>query len=422
MMPSLRRPAVLPARGGPERGEHSSPAAGQGGRSFAGRAMARAGGWIRALAGRLFRSAGPVVAGLIGALVLALLAPPLRAEVAGTDILGRPVVLAAPAARIVLGDGRHMAVLGLLLDDPVARVAGWRLDKPLDPPTLAAWRAKFPAIDAIAPVGAGNRGLSAEAVIALAPDLVVLSLIDAADPGSQRARDQIAAAGIPIAYVDFFSHPLENAMPSLALLGRLTGAEARAAEFAAFYQGRIDRIRDRLAAADPPRPRVFFHVHAAPVNCCSTVGSGVFDDFIRLAGGQNVAAGAVQGVLGNVSLEFLLAADPDIYIATGGTHMAARGGLVLGSGVDAATARDSFARLIAAPGFSALRAVEEGRAAGVWHLFNDTPAHLALVEYLARTFHPELFPDIDPEATLAEIGRRFAPVTVPGHWWIRAGD
>jgi iron complex transport system substrate-binding protein len=340
-----------------------------------------------------------------------------RADITVTDILGREVTLPGPASHIVLGEARHLAVLGLIHDDPVALVAGWRLARALDAPTLAAYRAKFPAIDQIKPVGAGARGLSVEAIIALHPDLVVLTLVDQNDPATDLARQQIEAAGIPVVYVDFFSHPQENSIPSLRILGKLTGAEARADEFAQFYEARLSRIRDRLTA-EVPRPRVFFHVHAAPTGCCSTVGTGVFHDFITTAGGVNIGNETVGTVQGNVSLEALIAADPDVYIATGGTHMAARGGLVLGSGVDAQTARHSFDTLISAPGFSALRAIREGRAAGVWHMFNDSPVHIALIEYLAKTFHPELFGDVDPDATLAEISARFSPVTVPGTWWV----
>lgn len=340
------------------------------------------------------------------------------AEIRATDMLGREVVLQTPAKRIVLGEGRHMSVLGLLHEDPVALVAGWRLDKALDAPSLSAYRDRFPQIDQILPVGAGNRALSVESVISLDPDLLVLSLMDAGDPGMEMARSHIEAAGIPVVYVDFFSHPQKNSIPSLQLLAQLTGAESKAAEFAQFYNSRLARVTERLADPSLQRPRVFFHVHAAPVNCCATVGGGVFADFIETAGGENIGSGAVPGVLGNVSLEFLLAEDPDFYIATGGSHMAARGGLVLGSGVTSSEAEDSFTSLINAPGFSALRAVETGQVAGVWHLFNDSPSHIALIEYLAKTLHPDLFADLDPAGTLAEIEARFSPVTVPGTWWV----
>jgi len=353
---------------------------------------------------------------LIAALILA--AMPAAAEIRVTDIAGREVVLEKPAQRLILAEARHLAVLGLLHDDPVALVAGWRQNKVLDDATLAAYRARFPAIDRVRSVGAGNRDLSVETIIALDPDLMVMPLSDAADTGLQRVRDQLEAAGIPVAYVDFFIHPQENTLPSLAILGALTGAEARAAEFAAFYTEHLARIRDRLVEAAPPRPDVFFHVHALASACCTTVGTGIFHDFIETAGGHNIGQEAVPGPAGNASLEFLISRDPDFYIATGGTHMASRGGLVLGAGVDEATARESFGALTAAPGIAALSAVREGRAAAVWHLFNDSPSHIVLIEYLARMFHPELFADVDPAATLAEIESRFAPVAVPGTYWL----
>lgn len=366
----------------------------------------------------MFRPILPMVRRALVVTLLWLFALPAMAELRVTDIIGRTVVLPAPAQRIVLGEARHLAVLGLMHDDPVSLVAGWRSDKGLDAPTMDAYRARFPAIDAIAPVGSGNRGISVESVIALQPDLVVLSLIDTADPAMKTAQEQIEASGIPVVYVDFFSHPQENSIPSLRMLGALTGADARADEFAQFYETRLNRIRDRLADPAIARPSVFIHVHAAATNCCSTVGPGVFDDFVTTAGGRNIGREVVQGVLGNVSLEFLLGADPDFYIATGGTHMAARGGLVLGTGVDRATAEASFADLTGATGFSALRAVEGGHAVAIWHLFNDSPVHIALIEYLAKTLHPDLFGDVDPAATLNEIQSRFSPVQVPGIWWI----
>lgn len=344
----------------------------------------------------------------------------LTQPISVTDILGRQVTLPRPARRIVLAEARHMAVLGLIHDDPVSLVVGWRQDRGLDAPTLAAYRQKFPQIDAIRPVGSGNRDLSVETIIALQPDLLVLSPVDLGDPASEVARQQIERAGIPIAYVDFYAQPLTNTLPSLRILGKLTGAEVRAEEFADFYQTRLTRIEQRLSDPAIPRPRVFFHVHAAPEGCCSTAGSGVFNDYITAAGGQNIGAEAVKTMVGTVGLEYLLGADPDIYIATGGTHMAARGGLVLGSGVDHATAQASFDTLIAARGLGSLRAIREGHAAGVWQLFNDSPIHIALIEFLAQRFHPELFADLDPQGTLDEIRQRFWPVDVPGTWWMTA--
>ena len=354
----------------------------------------------------------------LGLLFLSGLPLSAAADVRGTDVTGREVVLPEPARRIVLGDGRHLTVLGLLQDDPVALVAGWRQDKGLDPATEAAYLARFPALADVAAVGAGNRLLSVERTIALMPDLVVLSLIDARDPQMAMPLQQLEAAGIPVAFVDFFTAPLDHTLPSLRLLGALTGAERRAEEFARFYTDHLEVVSSRIAEADPARPRVFIHVHAAPTGCCATVGPGVFDDFITAAGATNIGREVVPGVMGNMGLENVLAADPDVYLATGGAHMAARGGLVLGAGVEAGAAQASFDALTATPGLAGLRAVTEGRAMGLWHLFNDSPIHIVAIEALAKQLHPELFADLDPKATLAEIEARFSPVPMPGTYWI----
>lgn len=353
------------------------------------------------------------------ALMALSLAGPAIAEIRVTDLAGREVVLEAPAQTLVLAEARHLAVLGLLSDDPVSMVAGWRQSKVLDEATLAAYRAKFPQIDAIRSVGAGNRDLSVEQIIALNPDLVVLPLSDASDLGLVQARGQIESAGIATAYVDFFLQPQANTLPSLALLGTLTGTEDRAQAFADFYTAHLSTIETRLAEAQPERPGVFIHVHAQPSTCCDTVGKGVFNDFIAAAGGRNLGAEVVLGAVGKVGLEWLISTDPDYYIATGGTHMAARGGLVLGAGVDDTAANASFQALIGAPGFSALSAVREGRAAAVWHLFNDTPSHIVMIEYLAKWLHPELFADLDPAQTLLELETRFLPVQAPGTYWLQ---
>ncbi|SFR12482.1 ABC transporter substrate-binding protein [Poseidonocella sedimentorum] len=356
------------------------------------------------------------------ALTLALLgwALPAAAELRITDVTEREVRLPEAAQAVILGDARHIMVLGMLLDDPVARVVGWRQDKGLDPARRAAFAARFPALEEIAPVGAGNRELSVEATIAQAPDLVILSLTDARNPTMEVQLLQLEAAGIPVVFVDFFSHPIENTTRSLEILGQALGAEDRAADLIAFYTERLDTVRGRLAEAQPDAPRVFVQVHAAPGTCCATVGGGVFHDFIEAAGGHNLGQDAVPGIMGNVGLENVIAADPDVFLATGGAHMRERGGLVLGAGVAQDEARAGLEALLSGAGIADLRAVELGQAHAFWHLFNDSPMHIALIEYLAQTFHPELFADLDPQATVAEMQARFSPIDVDGTWWLAA--
>ena len=368
-------------------------------------------------------AARPRFGALLGLFVwlAVMLAPAVvhAAPIVMTDIMGRTVTLEKPAQRIVLGAGRSLGVLGLIYPDPASLVVGWRDDFKRDTASYDAWLKRFPAIADITVVGgSAGESLSVETVATLEPDLVILSLYDAEAPGMARSIEVLGQLGIPVLVVDFFSQPLDNAMPSLRLLGQALGEGQKAQDFIAFYEGKLSLLRERLAKRPFERPGVFMHVHAGGMPCCSTPGHGTFNEAIELAGGRNLALDHVPGLYGDVSLEQLLVDDPEIYIATGGAHLAARGGLVLGTGIDEATAKGTFARLLASPGIADLTAVREQRAFAVWHMFNDSPVNIVLIEKLAKIFHPELFADIDPQATIDAINRDFLAVPMLGTYWV----
>jgi iron complex transport system substrate-binding protein len=309
--------------------------------------------------------------------------------------------------------------MGLIHRDPVSLVVGWRDDFRRDTSNFAAWAEKFPRVADIPVIGgvAGD-GLAVETIVGLEPDLVILSLYDAEAPATGRSIDMLTQLGIPVLVIDFFSHPLENSLPSLKMLGQAIGAEERADAFAAFYTTHLERVRLRLASGPLDRPSIFMHVHAGGMPCCSTPGHGVFNEMIELAGGRNVALERVPGLYGDVSLEQLIVDDPQIYIATGGAHLAARGGLVLGPGIDPEAARQSFDRLLGSVGIAELTSVREGRAHALWHMFNDSPVHITMIEKLARIFHPDRFADLDPQQTIDAINRDFLAVPMSGVYWL----
>ncbi|MCZ0736337.1 ABC transporter substrate-binding protein [Phreatobacter sp. AB_2022a] len=359
------------------------------------------------------------------ALVLILSPAAVRAEpVTATDILGRTVSLAAPARRIVLVQGRQVSTLAFLMRDPTSIVAGWGGDfRRQDPAAYALYQKAFPAVSAIPVVGEGTAPTtSLERIIALQPDLVVLSRLvigaRTATPTSADMIDKLEAAGLKVAVLDFYVRPLVDTVPSLRALGRLTGHGREAEELIAFYEQHLARVRERVAGL--PRPTLFMLAHADGRDCCFTPGRATFNDMIEAAGGINLGASLVPGVNGQVSIEKVIASNPDVFVATGGLHLAATNGLVLGPGVDEQRSRESFERLLAIPGIAAVGAVQRGRAYGFHHLFNDTPLHVVGIEVLAKWLHPERFADIDPQRSFDEMNRRFLTVPVTGTWWLGA--
>ena len=349
---------------------------------------------------------------------------PLAQEVAPgpirvTDIAGRGIVLARPAQRIVLGAWVSFDALSLLHPDPVGLLAGWAEGgaNAIQPAIL---RERFPAIDRAPVIGRGSfESISAEAVIALKPDLVVLSRFDAFRYGAEAppAIAQIEAAGIPVAIVDFFLDPLRNTAPSLRILGKLLGRDEQAEAFLAFYGERLAVIERRLRSASLSRPSVFLHAFAARPECCFSAGPGMIDGFIRLAGGHNIGAEKISAAVGQLSREFVLTRDADLYVATGISEGADSSGFALGPGISAEHAVRGFTALLERKDLAALAAVSRRRAFGLWHLFVHTPVHLVAIEALAKWTHPELFGGLEPQETLDEINRRFLAAPLRGTFW-----
>lgn len=351
-------------------------------------------------------------------LVLLCLPRPAAAEIALRDVTGRAVTLAAPAHRLLIDDGRFLIALALIHPDPVSVLAAWPRDiNRIGKRTYAAYKAKFPAIEDLAKVASSAGALSVEQVVAARPDLAVFSL--GAQP-SPEERARIEAAGIPVVVIDFFTHPLTNLEPSLTLLGAATGRAAQAQDFLAFRRARLDAVRAKLAdLKDVERPRVFLEPHAAmTADCCNSPGRGNVGDIIEAVGGTNIGAAVIPRAFGKLNLEYVIAQDPQVYIATGGSHMEGTGGLLIGPEYSAEQARQTLARVIARPGFAGLAAVRAHRVHGLSHQLLNSPLDLFTVEILAKWIHPERFAALDVDATVAQVNARFLAVPIEGPNWI----
>lgn len=330
---------------------------------------------------------------------LLAMAKPIRL----VDAAGREVVLSARARHIALADALDVLSLSAVLDDPVAPVVGWGGADRLDENLLARLRTSFPAAASVVPLGISPSELSAESIIAVRPDLLIAgSGTLPSDPVIAR----IAEAGIPTVFI--FPPPGHggeqgrDVEKAIFLLGEVLGAQDNAARFNAFHKAGIDRIRDRVRAiAD--RPLVLVEAHAGSRDCCWSPGANT--DYVEFAGGRNLGATLAGIEAGRLSLEFIIASDPQVVIGTGGVHMRTEGGLVLGEGVTSDEAAQSLQRIMQRPGFDMLTAVRSGRVHGIWHQLLGTPWDLVALEAMAYWIHPEHFSDIDPLATLSAINR-----------------
>lgn len=359
-------------------------------------------------------------------LILLLLVSGLVQAKTITDILQRKVDIPDNPQRIVVGEGRMIYTLALVEDgDPVRRVVGWPGDlQRLDRQTWDRYSAAFPEMKKIPIIGNSNYAqISVEKVIALRPDLVILPVYAKQEGNHDSFQRQLTAAGIPVIYIDTRVDQLKNTVPSVKIIGEALNDQAKAQRFITFYQQHMNLIRDRLRQANPARPRVMLQLHIGRHDgCCTTVGHGNLADLLNFAGGENIAVGRFGSVFGQLSPEAVLAADPEVFLATGMAGPDQAQQLQLGPQVSAAEAQQSFARVLKGETLlSALPAIRHGKALAVWHNFYMSPWHLLDVEVFAKTFHPQLFSDLDPAKTLDEMNRQFLPVPETGTYWTTAG-
>lgn len=336
-----------------------------------------------------------------------------KSPITVTDMLGRQVTLASPAERIVVAESRHILTLALIDKDPVKRIVGWGNDlRRFSPETYETLVKAFPDAKKIPEVGglAGST-FSMETVISLKPDLVIFSLYGPVpdDVG------KLDSAKIPYIFVDFFQKPLEKTVPSMEMLGKLIGHEQEAQKFIDYYQKHMNGVTERVKGQ--PQHSVFFHVNPDGKDCCVTSGPGNMSDFIAAAGGVNIGLGKIPGSTGKLNLEYVIARNPDFYLIGGGST-AAVDGLKVGTNVSPEVARKSLEKLLQAPGIKNLDAVKNHKAGGLWLFFFDTPLFFVGVEEMAKIFHPEVFTDLDPDQTLAEINEHYLAFPLSGTFWI----
>jgi iron complex transport system substrate-binding protein len=336
------------------------------------------------------------------------------------DIVGRTVTIERPVKRVLLGEGRQLLALSLIHPDPVSVLAGWPADLVhQDATTYGRYRDRFPGIEKVPFVGQGTADtFSIEQALAVEPDVAIFSGGYGPSPKSTDVIDRLEKAGIPVVFIDFMAKPFDDTAPSLAILGQVLGREQEAQSYIAFYKAHMERIAGRLAEAKPKPPTVFMHAHAGLGACCNSPANVTIGAFIGAAGGHNIAADILKTPVGQVNLEYILSRDPDIYVGTGGVHLADKSGLVLGPGIEERVSRATLAGVVGRPGLADLTSVRNGRAYGLWHIFNNNPANFLAVEVLAKWFHPELFADVDPDASLRELNETFLPVPMQGTYWI----
>lgn len=350
--------------------------------------------------------------------------PAFAEKVTVKDVTGRDVEVNVPVSHVILGEGRQIYFLAALdKENPFQHVVGWRDDlAKADPETYAAYLAKYPDIAKLPTFGGMKDGtFDIEQAVALKPDVILMN-IDAKTATEEAGYiEKLAKVGIPLVYVDFREKPMENTEPSMRLMGQLTGKEKIAEDFIKFRADAIAKVTDTLEKASPKKPVVFIErAGGYSDDCCMSFGNENFGKMVELAGGVNMAKDIILGTFGTVNPEQIIASNPEQIIVTGGNwdgYVPGGNWVGVGYGADLKEARRKLENLTKRPAFTGVQAVKDGNVHAIWHQFYNNPYQFVAVQEIAKWLHPDLFRDLDPEATFKELHARFLPLDYkPGYF------
>lgn len=313
---------------------------------------------------------------------------PGEQKITVTDLSGREVEIAAPAEKIAaIGPGALRLVCYV---NGAAKVAGVEeLEK--NNPTAAPYLLANPSLLALPAIGPGGPDTTpdAEMLVSLGLDVIfTCQLVDQA-----RAEDLQAKTGIPVVVLDYgtLSTFSQEIYDSLALIGQITGEEARAGEVLDF----LEECRKDLNARTgdiPENEKPLVYVGGINMKGAHGIES-TFGQYPPLAAIMAKNAADETGREGSLSIdpEQLLAWDPEIiFIDAGGLQLV----------------KDDYKKDPAV--YRSLSAVKEGEVYSLipynWYWTNIDTA-IADAYYAGKVLYPERFADIDPVEKADEIYR-----------------
>jgi len=284
----------------------------------------------------------------IAAALIGVALPASADPVTVRDALDRAVTLPAPPQRIVpifASNTEIVASLGLS-----ERIVG-----------IEAYT-RYPPEVLDRPLVGGRLGFSVDALVALRPDLVVVT------PSRQAANmliDPMQRLGVPI--IVLLTRSVDEILANIRLMGAVAGVPAEGEAVAQRFKARLGRVAERVAPEKAPSTVMITGRLGNGLMLVAREGTYTGDAIVR-AGGRFALPGTA--VIAQVSPEAILNADPDVLMWAGSD-------------------RDLKA-LIAQPGWSDLRAVRSGRAHAVnrTQLLIPGPRTIDGIEHLATLFHP----------------------------------
>jgi iron complex transport system substrate-binding protein len=242
-----------------------------------------------------------------------------------------------------------------------------------------------------------------EAIISLKPDLILAAfwfdkeMEKLLEPEIEVVRFNI---GSPATYTE-----------DLRVLAEIMGKKQRAEDFISWYEKSVDDIKNKLATvAEEQYPRVFdfyggdWGLSDGPPYGTYGKQNRWVPPLMEMAGAVNISRN-LAGDWITVDPEFVVDQNPDVIIRE--VNTVASGKDAVGyDAVDTSRVKDIYDHLVTDSPLFVTKAVKSKRVHLIENTLVQTEWFLAL-QYMAKWFHPDLFPKLDPQKNHQEYLSRF---------------
>lgn len=337
-----------------------------------------------------------------------------------TDVLDREVSVDVPVKRPVLAF-YYIDYLAIGGEKAMDNVVGFSKDvwTVWTPSSWDVFSEALPQLNDIADVGEVEAGtFSIEKVLSLKPDVLIL-----ADWQYQMIANDltlIETAGIPVVVLDYNRESVERHVKSTQIIGELTGQNERANKIANEYKALVDEVAKRVKDSGKPMPSVYIEFgKGGPEDVGFTYGKDMWGALAALAHGDNIALPFVDK-WAPMNPEQVIASNPDVIMIAGRETELPKNdyGMAIGINVPKEEAKRRLAGFKTRKGWSELSAIKNNRLYGLYQGASRTIADGAMVQFMAKQLYPELFTDIDPQATYLLFFKTYLPVVPEGSFMI----
>ncbi len=342
-----------------------------------------------------------------------------------TDLAGREVTLKQPVERIILMRSLGLYELATVLGDEVEeKLAGWDSSlKTGDLDTYEKFVTQYPRLEEVTILGDILRDtVSAEAVLALEPDLVIMNTY-MLNRGSKTV-ERLQQAGVPLLFLKS-EDPFRDPQKSIRLLGKVLGKATEANAAADWIDAELQLVFSKIETIQGKIPTIYLEAGTqGPEKYGNTFGENQqgktvnWGSVLAQLRCQNIAAGSISGLygMGVIRPEYLITADPEVIVITGAHWTAFPDSLWLGYYADRDQSLKRLAAFTERPGWSELSAVKQRRVHGIHTRFGSHIMSFAAAQQLAKWLYPEEFKELNPEERLHEFHLKFMPVEMSGTW------